>query len=195
MTDPLSSRPSAWRSLSWVHKCHLLAFSLLGIVGAVWAQPALPESQVKALFLFNFAKYVEWPADAFPAPQSPLIIGLMGHSYCTDPLRKCIEGKKVSGRSIVVHELDTVADAGQCHILFVSDSEKQRLPELLNHLQERPVLTVGETDAFVQLGGIIGFVKRDGKVRLEINLNAARHAGLEISSKLLSVADQVFGKP
>jgi len=172
----------------------VLVLWLLGVIGAVQAQPSLSEPQVKALFLFNFAKYVDWPADSFASPESPLVIGLMGHSYCTDPLRKCVAGKKVSGRSIVVREFETLEEAAVCHIIFVGDSEKPHQRELLNHLQERAILTVGDADAFVERGGMIGFVKRDGKVRLEINLNTARHAKLEISSKLLSVADQVIGK-
>lgn len=172
----------------------LVGLCLLGIMGQLRAQPALSEPQVKALFLFNFAKYVDWPADAFASPESPLIIGLMGHSYCTEPLRRCVEGKKVSGRSIVVREVEAAAEAGQCHIIFASDSEKQHLPELLQQLRQKAVLTVSEADGFVEQGGMIGFVKRDGKVRLDINLNSARRARLEISSKLLSVADQVFGK-
>ncbi len=158
------------------------------------AQNSLSESQVKALFLFNFAKYVEWPAEAFSGPNAPITIGVVGASPCAQHLQKAVEGKVVSGRPLLIRQIEKPEDRGQCHILFISDSEKRHVGEILDQVKDLPILTVGESDQFAQAGGVIGFVKKEGKVRLAIDLKAARHAKLEISSKLLSVADTVTGK-
>jgi hypothetical protein len=167
---------------------------LIGLSQVGQAQTSLSEYQVKALFLFNFAKYVEWPAEAFSGPSASITIGILGASPCAQHLKKAVEGKTISGRSIVVRQIEKTEDAGLCHILFISDLEKNRLGELLGHVRDRPVLTVGESEQFAQHGGVIGFVMKDGKVRLAIDLKAARQANLQVSSKLLSVADIVTGK-
>ena len=154
----------------------------------------MKESQVKALFLFNFAKYVDWPPAVFHGTNAPIIIGLSGEDRFGDVLKKMVEGKRVSGRQILIQPIEKDGDLGKCQILFISDSEKNRLSEILDKIKTLPVLTVGETDQFVELGGVINFVKKEGKVRLEINLEAARQARLEISAQLLRVADVVKGQ-
>ena len=182
--------------------CHFLAIGglvlvLTGILPSLpraYAQSSLSEPQVKALFLFNFAKYVEWPAEAFSGPSAPITIGIVGDSPCAEYLQKTIEGKTVSERPIVFKLVEKTADMERCQILFIGESEKKRLEEVLAQLKGQPVLTVGESEQFAQRNGMIGFVKREGRVRLAINLAAARRAKLEISSKLLSVADDVIGK-
>jgi len=158
------------------------------------ADLSLSEYQVKALFLFNFAKYVDWPDEAFDSPNAPITIGLIGENKFGDYLVHAVEGKTIGGRPLEVRSIKGAEELPQCHILFISSSEKM-VAELLKKLQDLPVLTVGEQDQFTQLGGIIGFLKKDGKIRLDINLKAARQANLKISSKLLSVADSVKGKP
>jgi hypothetical protein len=167
---------------------------LIGLGQQALGQSSLSEYQVKALFLFNFAKYVEWPVEAFSGPHAPITIGIVGNSPCIEPLQKAVQGKVVSDRPITILSLEKPDDSSKCQILFISTSEKKRVGEILNEARDRPILTVGEIDQFADQGGVIGFVKKDGKVRLEINLNAARKAKLEISSKLLSVADNVIGK-
>ena len=169
-------------------------FLLLGLPHGIFAQSSLSEYQVKALFLFNFAKYVEWPVEAFSTSNAPIIIGIVGISPCGEHLQRAVQGKQVAGRSIVIRQVEKPEEMSQCHMLFIGDSEKRRLGELLDQVRDRPVLTVGESDRFAQQGGVIGFVKKEGKVRLEIDLKAGRQARLEISSKLLSVADTVIGK-
>jgi len=158
------------------------------------AQSPLSEYQVKALFLFNFAKYVEWPANTFGATNSPITIGIVGGGPCLEPLQKTIEGKLVSEHPILIRQLDKIENLNKCQILFIGISEKKRMGEILDQVRNTPVLTVSEVEQFAGQGGMIGFVKKDGKVRLEINLKAARQAKLEISSKLLGVADNVIGK-
>ncbi|MDB6112685.1 MAG: hypothetical protein JWR69_4435 [Pedosphaera sp.] len=156
--------------------------------------PALTEYQVKALFLLNFAKYVDWPAEAFAEDTTPITIGLLGENKFGDDLTRAVAGKSFGGRSIVIRQIVREEDWGKCHILFISASEKQHLAEILVKVKTMPILTVGESEQFIQRGGIINFMKKEGKVRLEIELLAARQARLQISSKLLGVADLVHGK-
>lgn len=153
------------------------------------------EYQVKALFLMNFTKYVDWPATAFAATNTPITIGVYGESNFGDNLQQAVAGKNVNGRGIVIRQIDRTNDLAQCQVLFISGSEEKKLGGILDEVKASPVLTVGETEQFTEQGGVINFVMKDGKVRLEINLQAARQAGLQISSKLLSVADVVKGKP
>jgi len=160
-------------------------------------ESSLTEYQVKSLFLLNFAKYVDWPAPAFETAKAPIVIGLLGGSgegKFGHELAKAVEGKNVEGRPILIRQMQTPEGLDHCHILFVRSSEKAALVEILGSLKTKPVLTVGETDQFMEQGGVINFVKKEGKIRLEINLDAARLANLQISSKLLNVADVIRGK-
>ena len=194
------SRGSSWfsRLAHWLVKTLRLVvlFSLIMETkqGACGDSASLTEYQVKALFLLNFTKYVDWPPGSFAEPNTPIIIGLYGEHKFGDALQKAVEGKLVSGRRIILQPIEKDEDLGKCHILFISDSERKRAAEILDQLRKLPVLTVGESPQFIELGGVINFVKKEGKVRLEINLLAARQANLDISSKLLSVADVVKGK-
>ena len=168
----------------------LLVGSNCGFAG----ESSLTESQVKSLFLLNFAKYVDWPSNAFAATNAPILIGVIGESKLGGELAKTVEGKSVDGRPIRIRQIQTPEDFDKCHILFIGASEKTALVEILSRIRTRPVLTVSETDQFLEQGGVINFVKKEGKIRLEINLDAARQAKLQISSKLLNVADVVKGK-
>ena len=162
--------------------------------GAAASELSLTEYQVKSLFLLNFSKYVDWPAAAFDAAAAPIVIGLLGETNLNEALQTAVAGKIIGGRRVVIQLVAADGEIGKCHILFVSTSETKRVGEILGKIKALPVLTVGEIDQFMDEGGAINFVKKEGKVRLEINLTAARLAGLEISSKLLSVADTVKGR-
>ena len=168
-----------------------LLFRVANVAGA---EPSMTEYQVKALFLLNFTKYVDWPPAAFAGTNATIIIGLYGEDKFGDALKKAVEGKTINGRRLIIQPIEKDGDLGKCHMLFISDSEKDHLGEILDKIKALPVLTVGETDQFMEHGGMINFVIKGGKVRLEINLDAARQAKLEISSKLLGVADVVKGK-
>ena len=177
------------------------AMALLGLTvcllvtdsGFAGESPAT-EYQVKALFLFNFAKYVDWPAAAFTNAAVPITIGVIGTDPFGDYLQNAVVGKTINGRPFIIQHLAADADLSGCQILFVSDSEVSRIGGILDKAGALPILTVGEDEEFAQKNGIINFVLKDGKVRLEINLAAARKAGLTMSSKLLAVADLVKGK-
>jgi hypothetical protein len=160
-------------------------------VGGVHAQESQPsEYQIKAAFLFNFAKFVEWPPAAFPGASSPFVIGVLGENPFGGDLERTIRGKTVGNRRFVIKEVASMAEARDCHILFISTSERKRLAEVLEALRGVSVLTVGEMDGFTEGGGMINFAReaRGTRVRFQVNNEAAKKAGMKISSKLLSLA-------
>jgi hypothetical protein len=158
------------------------------------AEPSLTKYQVEAIFLFNFAKYVDWPSETFPNDAAPITIGVMGADPFGESLQRGVEGKRINGRSFVIKHLDSDSDVAGCQILFICDSEASRMGGILDKARALPILTVGEGELFARNGGIINFALKNGNVRLEIDLTAARKAGLTISSRLLAVADVVKGK-
>jgi len=169
----------------------ILCLSLVGLlaVGGGRAQESPPtEYQLKAAFLLNFAKFVEWPPAAFAGATSPMVLGILGENPFGDVLERTIRDKTINSRPLVVKEFHSSAEATNCHILFIGASEKARLPELLAGLRRASVLTVGETDRFTETGGMINFVRQGNKIRFQINEVAAKSVGLKISSKLLSLA-------
>lgn len=173
----------------------VLAVSVLAAPEKVVETPALSEYQIKALFLFNFAKYVDWPADAFQNESTPIVIGVVGQDSFGDNFQKITTGKSINGRPVLIKHVTNAEEYKTCHILFVSASEKDRLASILDAVKDSAVLTVGETDGFLSEEGIINLTKKANKVRLEINLKAAQKARLQLSSRLLTVADVVLGKP
>ena len=193
--------PSVARAMARAAMVRLLTAVLAAVVFPCVATitnaetPALTEYQVKALFLFNFAKYVDWPPHAFADDSAPIVIGLVGQDNFGDNFKQAITGKTINGRPVVVKHVSSEQEYKGCHILFISASEKSGLPEILNAVKDSPVLTVGETERFLAQTGMINFTKKENKIRLEINLGAVQRANLKISSKLLSVADVVMGKP
>jgi hypothetical protein len=164
---------------------------LLFFLPAIAEQPPPSEYQVKAAFLFNFPKYVEWPGNVLGEDDKPLVLGVLGQDRFGGDLRAIVGSKLVEGRTVILKSPVSEQEAKKCHVLFISDSERKRLPELLGGLKSLPVLTVGESEGFLEHGGTINFVIRESKVRLDINLAGAEKAGLKISAKLLGVADRV----
>ena len=154
------------------------------------AQDAAPtEYQIKAAFLYNFAKFVEWPAEAFATPTSPIVIGVLGDNVVFgDDLEQAINHKILNNRPLQFKKCDSVMAATNCHILFISASEKAGFPKILEGLRGSNVLTVSETGQFIEAGGMINFVIEENKIRFQINDEAAKKAGLKISSKLLRLA-------
>jgi hypothetical protein len=164
------------------------------VAGASTPQAAAqtsPEYQLKAVFLFNFAQFVEWPTDAFPDSDAPLVIGVLGEDPFGPYLDETIRGESVNNRHLLVRRYHGVQDVDTCHILFVSREEQGNLPQILDHLKGRSILTVSDADHFASLGGIIRFVTDHNRIRLRINLDAAKAANLTLSSKLLRPAQIV----
>lgn len=173
----------------------MLAGLLLSGARSPAADLVLTEPEVKALCLLNFAKYVTWPETAFTNDGSLLCIGVINHKKLADELEKVSENKVIAGRKIQILELQPGGNWDNCQILFVGAEEKSHFAEILGKSAKRPILTVGEREDFLKAGGIINFIKKENKVRFEVDLKSAHLAGLQISSKLLSLADAVHGKP
>ena len=183
-----SQFPSMTRRVLWA-----LGLVVL-LLGRTWAQsPTAGEYQVKAAFLFDFAKFVEWPSSSLPDPSTPLRICILGRDPFGDELRNITKEKRVSGRKLQIDQLVDLQHAKTCQIVFIASSEKAQLKEILEGLQGTNVLTVGDTKGVAEQGGMINFVLENDRVQFEVNRKAAEQAGLKISSKLLSVAKLVVG--
>ena len=163
-----------------------------GLLATRLAFAAATLQQVEAVFLFNFSQFVDWPSQAFADPHSPIGICVLGSDPFGPALEEVTHGEVVNGRALVVRRFSTIEAVSDCHILFVSRSEDARLGQIFTALKGRSVLTVSDLDGFTRSGGVIRFVLVDNKVRLRINLEAAKAAGLTLSSKLLRPA-QIVG--
>jgi len=188
---PKRSPVVSQRSLAPRWKRSLFGVLLCLLAAAAQAQSAT-EYQVKAAFLFNFARFVEWPADAFPSADSALQICVLGQDPFGRDFEQVIVDKTVNGHRIEVAHPDGLPQAKACQILFVASSDKQQIRQILEGLKGASVLTVGGTDGFAKMGGVINFVLDDNRVRFEINLKAAELAHLKVSARLLTVAKLVL---
>jgi len=173
---------------TWCVVCGLLIVG--GLDGS--AQTATSkEYQVKAVFLFNFAHFVEWPAGAFASADSPIVIGVLGESPFGAYLDETVQGENVSNRPLQIQRYTRVDEIKTCHVLFISRSEAHRLEQILAALRDRSILIVGDGDDFVQRGGMIRLATAQNKIRMIVSVEAAKAASLTISSKLLRSADVV----
>ncbi len=153
--------------------------------------PVLSEHQVKAAFLYNFTRFLEWPAQRFAGDGAPIVIGVFGKNPFGAELQEIARNHKVNGRDVVMKEIATVEEAGTVHVLFFSAAEDGHVVETLAALKGASVLTVGESEKFSAAGGMITFVREADKVRFEINADSAEQAGLKISAQLLKLAKSV----
>lgn len=153
--------------------------------------PEATEYQVKAAYLYNFAKFIEWPPGSFADRRAPIVFGVLGE----DPFGEALDllrGKGVHGRPVVVRRGDGLEELAGCHVLFIAASEEGRLGSLLERLGKSPVLTVGDTDLFARRGGMIQFVTAGSRVRFAVNPQVLRRVGLKASSRLLELAEVVL---
>jgi hypothetical protein len=143
------------------------------------------------VFLFNFAQFVEWPQGAFAGANAPLVIGILGEDPFGGYLNETIRDEKVNGRPIEIQRYHRVDEIKTCHILFISPSETERYEQIFARLQGRSILTVGDAEGFATRGGVIRFLTEQNRIRLRVNVAAARAAGLTVSSQLLRAAEVV----
>lgn len=175
-------------------KALLAVLALAGVPSRANAQSLVTsEYAVKAAFLYNFARFVEWPEGAFLNPREPVTFCVMGQDPFGPELEATIDGKTVMGRQVVIRRPSQILELAACRILFVSASERPRFQQILASVGHRPVLTVGEDEGFARTGGIINFVVERSRVRFQINQGAAERAGLKISSRLLELGEVVGG--
>jgi len=195
---PIAPQPPAWKArarligpllavLSWA----VLTCWAVSPPGPHLAAAAPTEYQVKAVFLFNFSQFVEWPAQALGAPDAPFSICILGEDRFGSELDATVRGESVQGHPFVVRRYHNPADVAACRILFIGDSQLTQLEKVVRSLEGSATLTVSDIDHSAERGAIIQFTSEHNRLRLRINVAAAKAAGLTISSKLLRPAEIV----
>ena len=165
----------------------LCALLLTPALGA----PAASEYQVKAVFLYNFSRFVEWPREAFASENAPFVVGIFGHDPFGRELEEAVKGELVNGRPLVVKRVQSAAEAAGCQILFIHQSEDKRLAEAIGAVGDRSTLTVSDVPGTAQRGVMIRLVMESGRIRMRIDAASVRAAHLTISSNLLRSAQIV----
>jgi YfiR/HmsC-like len=197
--NPLNRR--LFGGKGWLPKSFLPHFPGIGLAGLILfvcallsgaplaaQSPALTEYEIKAGFLFNFTKFVEWPSGSFVNAGAPIILGIVGESPFGNLLIEAVAGKSVNGRLVQVRQMGENQNLQSCQILFVAPKDKRHAAKILEKLKGASVLTVGEGSSFSQSGGMIAFLVEGNKVRLEIDLQSVADAHLKISAKVIAVA-------
>jgi len=171
----------------------LLAFLGVCVLPVAAQTPEDLEAKVKSAFLLNFARYVEWPTNAFPSSNSPVVIGVLGQPDTLGAnLDVTVDGKTVETRPVRVKRARRIADLMDCHVIYFCPSERDRLRPALAAIADKPLLTVSDIDNFTAAGGMIWLKKtRQGTMRFDIEKEVADKAGLKISSKLLKLAENL----
>jgi hypothetical protein len=164
-----------------------LTIFLRGACGA----EAPTEYQVKAVFVYNFSHFVEWPPQGFTAPNAPFIIGILGNDPFGVRLDEAVHGEQIDQHPLLVRRFRSIGEIGDCQILYIDRSESAQLQQILAALDHRSTLTVSELDGSSERGVMIQFTTENNRIRLRINVESARAAGLTISSKLLRPAEIV----
>jgi len=169
---------------------HLYIAALLIITS--WAVPyAQPqeaqEYELKSAVLFKLLKFIAWPEGVIEASNNKYILYVLGDSLVGESLQR-YDGKEIEGKTLEIHMVKKIEDIGPCHIVFVCSSERAQLSPIIKTLEERSILTIGDTEGFIQQGGIINLVIKESRIRFEVSVKAAEHASLQISSKLLRLA-------
>ncbi|MES2307482.1 MAG: YfiR family protein [Verrucomicrobiota bacterium] len=157
-------------------------------VGAFSQSSLSTEYQVKAACLLNFIRYIQWPESAFSGSESNVVIGVLGDDSFADVLSQIFNEEMIQGRKVVVKRLHLFQEIRGCCLVFVSKSEQEHLEEILRNTRDQPLVSIGESEGFIQWGGIINFRVEAGKIRFEINAVAAQRKGLRINSQLLKRA-------
>lgn len=153
------------------------------------------EDQVKAAYLYNFAKFVEWPAASFNQPDDPITICAMGDVRLAEILQQTARGKQAQGRPVAVKMVDGIDGLKPCHILMIAYRDRARIEPVLRGAPSGRILTVGQSIDFIHLGGIINLARNEDSIELEINPKAAETADLKISSRLLAVSHIAAARP
>lgn len=179
------------RSILWGALSILVWSTAISCAGAAGPSP-VTESQVRAAYLYNFAKFIEWPEQALSGPNAPILICVLNDVSFESTLREVVSSRSIDGHPVLVAFIPTAADAHPCHILFISSSHNEQARSVIAALRSSGIVTVGETRGFLEEGGIISFALVDGRVQFQVNLKAATQSGLHISARLLGIATRVI---
>ncbi len=172
----------------------LRLYSLLLLCAGAWSGVSVQaedwtlEYKLKAVCLYNFSKFVEWPSDAFPNESAPLVVGILGTDPFGPDFDQALRNKLANGRKIEIKRFAQVQDVSACHMLFVAASETAHLSDAMEKVKDKSVMLVGDVPDFAKNGGTVRFFLEDNKIRFEINLEAAKRSRLKINSQLLSLA-------
>lgn len=175
--------------ISWFKAIILIC--LAGLSGNIFANSV--EYRIKAAYLYQFTKFTQWPDYRFSYQDSPIKICVLGRSPFGKALNS-FSSKSSQGRRLIVEHPSSLEEISNCHVVFISKSEEKRLPQILQHIDHLPVLTVSDMEGFARRGGIIGFIPKHRKVGIEVNVKASLVAGAKLSSKLLEVAKIVSSR-
>jgi hypothetical protein len=187
---PSSVTGIAWRSRALPLLVAILVLTVARPLRA--ADPSsLTEDQIKAGFLFNFMRFVDWPAKDYETSTSSITVCIIGETPVTPLLIEAAKDKLIEGRSVLVKHVKTNEDFRGCHLLFIASNESSKEPVIFSKLAGANVLTVGEDPGFALAGGVLNFLTQDNRVKLELNLDAATRANLKISAKLIAVSHLV----
>ena len=146
------------------------------------------EYQVKAALLYNFARFVDWPPDAFQSEKAPITLCVFGHDPFGSALDEIIRGKMINSRELLARRINDLPNLKACQLVFISGRENKRLSEILNSLKGASALVVGESEGFAARGGGIQFFFEENKMRFSVNIDAVQRARLALSAKLLALA-------
>ena len=189
-------RPAHRGAPGWARSKFLIGIfvALLFAIGPAvsCAQSQADEYRLKAAFLFHFAQFVDWPSDPSGIAGTPFVICVIGEDPFHGDLEQSVKGKLIATRAVQVRHIKQIQDVQGCHVVFVGKDESN-IPARISALRHAPVLTVGESDSFLEQGGIIRMFVEDRKIRFDINQRAAETANLKISSRLLLLAKAVVG--
>jgi hypothetical protein len=166
----------------------LVAGSSLAVNSSAFvADEGASATALRAAFMYNFAKFTEWPANLIPSDQ-PIVFCVTDDAPMAVALEQIVKGRAVGGHALAVRRVGLDRGVRACHLLYVSGLDAKRTSELLGTVEHLPVLTVGDFERFAQMGGVASFFVEDGKMRFAINIDSAQRAGLRVSSKLLMLA-------
>jgi len=167
----------------------IFAFAVAALVMAAAVRAQTGEYKLKAAYLCRFVDFVDWPAGAFAAEDSPLVIGVLGPDPFGSALDAVVVGQTSRGHPLEIRRCHSVAEAAHCHVLFISVAESSKLEAIVRELNGAPILTVSDMENFTDRGGMIRFFTENNKIRFRINPEGAKACKLAISSRLLQLAE------
>lgn len=178
------SRGRLWRGICW-------AAALLPAFAAASDDAALPEPQIKAAYILNFARYASWPAAAFADARAPLVVCMLGQG--TADIAQQLQSRAAGGHPLELRSIARIDDSAGCHALYVAPTERAHQAALLARLHDQAILTIGDSSTFLTDGGMINLLLVDGSIRFEVNLAAAKRGGMSLNPRVLALAERVVG--
>lgn len=194
MSRSESKMLSRWRLWPGARRAHSFLLFVLFVVFALpsYGQQKPTDYQVEAIYLYNFGKFVQWPANA-TEKNSEFAVCVLGQDPFGGALDAALAGATISGKHVIAKRISSAGESADCRILFLGSTEQGRLGKIIEAVEKQAVLTVSDIPEFSRRGGMIEFVMQESRVRFEVNLDAAQQAGLTLSSELLKVATTVRG--